>query len=76
MKKIFLIFILLFSLVIAVNIIIDLLQGLSMYETFYSLMKIKQKMTGEEVVLIIFFFLPLIFTKANRIINQKKNNNA
>ena len=58
MKKILLIFILLLSLVLAVNIIIDLLQGLSMYDTFYSFMKIKQKMTGEEVVLIIFFFLP------------------
>lgn len=54
-----------------VSIIIDLLQGLSIYETLNSFKKIKQKMTGEEVILIILSFLPLVFTKINRSSNNK-----
>jgi len=73
LKQLLFIILLLFSLVIGVNIIIDLLQGLSIYETFNSFKKIKQKMTGEEVILIIFSFLPLVFTKVNRSSINKNN---
>lgn len=74
LKQLLFIFLLLFSLVIGVSIIIDLLQGLSIYETLYSFIKIKQKLTGEEVILIIFSLLPLVFAKVNRSINNKKKN--
>jgi hypothetical protein len=71
MKQIY-IFLLLLSLNFSLAILMDLIQGLSMYETIHAIIKFKQKMTGEEIVLIILFFLPLIFTKVDSI---NKNNN-
>lgn len=56
MKQLF-IFFLIFSLVIAIAILMDLFQGLGVHEALYGFKKMKQKLTGEDIVLD-FFYLP------------------
>lgn len=72
MKQIF-IFFLLFSLLIALAILMDLIQGLGISEILHAFVKIGQQIKGEEVVLIVMFFLPLIISKAYDYIKNTNN---
>ncbi|PGY12940.1 hypothetical protein COE25_07105 [Bacillus sp. AFS031507] len=66
------IFFLIFSLVITLAILMDLLQGLGFYEALYGFIKMKQKLTGEDIVVIFFssflslFQSPTIFLKITK----------
>ncbi|WP_413300795.1 hypothetical protein AA0X95_19540 [Bacillus sp. 1P10SD] len=73
MKQIF-IFILLFLLVIALAILMDVLQGLDVYEALSAFLKIEQKRTAPEYVTILIFFLPLIISKSYHYIKNNKDN--
>jgi hypothetical protein len=71
MKLIF-IFVFLLSLAIGVVIVMDMLQGLGITEVIHSFIKIKQKLTPEEMSLIVLFFMPLIISKFNHFYKNHK----
>jgi hypothetical protein len=72
MKQI-IIFFLLFSLLIALAILMDLIQGLGISETLNAFVKVGQQIKGEELVLMVIFFLPLIISKTYDYIKNTNN---
>ena len=70
MKNIFISF-LLFTLVVGLVIVMDIIQGHGVDESVRGFIKIKQKMTGEDFFLLSLFFLPLLYA---RFYKNVKNN--
>ena len=70
MKQIF-IFFLLFILTLTLVILLDILQSLGISESLNNFNKIKQKMNGEKIILLFFFFMPLIISKAHVFLKNK-----
>lgn len=71
LKQLF-IFLLLFSLLTALAILLDMIQGLGIDEILHTFIKMGQQITGEDYVLIIIFFLPLIISKASDYLKTKQ----
>ncbi|PFN77028.1 hypothetical protein COJ85_32395 [Bacillus sp. AFS076308] len=74
MKQLF-IYILLFFLVISAATFLDILQGLSVMDTLHIFLILKQKLTGEDWMLICLFFLPLIFSLSNNFLKKNHSSN-
>ncbi|WML48989.1 hypothetical protein RCG23_02445 [Neobacillus sp. PS3-34] len=72
LKQLF-IFLLLFSLITALAILLDMIQGLGIDEILHTFIKMGQQITGEDYVIIIIFFLPLIISKASDYLKTKQN---
>lgn len=62
---------LLFFLVISLAILMDMIQGLGFNEILHSFIKIGQQISGEDYVILLIFFLPVIFSKVFNYIKKQ-----
>lgn len=70
--KLMAISLLLFVLTTGIIVLMDLLQGFSIFQSIYAFVKLKRNMVKEDYILVFVFFLPLIISKLRQIVQKIK----